>query len=157
MPTRVEIADATSRPPFVYEIGVDAARKWLASRTVRKVQVNWKEDVRVWHPGQKWIWKAGGLGVFDPAINALSIITKILPGTLVLRNADTAMYFAKASGRNAWVGFHPGLTALPIQGLFSAICHGTHHLVREGTLRVTSSLTGLRNLVWEAPEQERVG
>jgi D-galactose 1-dehydrogenase len=68
--------------------GVDAARKWLASRTVRKVQVNWKEDVRVWHPGQKWIWKAGGLGVFDPAINALSIITKILPGTLVLRNAE---------------------------------------------------------------------
>jgi hypothetical protein len=44
---------------------------------------------------------------------------------------------AKASGRNAWVGFHPGITALPIQGLFSAICHGTQQLVREGTLRVT--------------------
>jgi diguanylate cyclase (GGDEF)-like protein len=75
----------------------------------------------------------------------------------VISVADRALYVAKASGRNAWVGFHPGLTALPIQGLFSAICHGTHHLVREGTLRVTSSLTGLRNLVWEAPEQERVG
>src|SRR6266850_2483823 len=33
-------------------------------------------------------------------------------------------------------------------------------VVREGTLRVTSSLTGLRNLVWEPPaeqEKEKVG
>ena len=76
----------------------------------------------------------------------------------VISVADRALYVAKASGRNAWVGFHPGLTALPIQGLFSAICHGTQQLVREGTLRVTSSLTGLRNLVWEPPaEQEKVG
>jgi diguanylate cyclase (GGDEF)-like protein len=73
----------------------------------------------------------------------------------VISVADRALYVAKASGRNAWVGFHPGLTALPIQGLFSAICHGTQQLVREGTLRVTSSLTGLRNLVWEAPDQEK--
>jgi diguanylate cyclase (GGDEF)-like protein len=76
----------------------------------------------------------------------------------VISVADRALYVAKASGRNAWVGFHPGLTALPIQGLFGAICHGTQQLVREGTLRVTSSLTGLRNLVWEPPaEQEKVG
>jgi D-galactose 1-dehydrogenase len=40
--------------------------------------VTWKEDVRKWHPGQTWIWQAGGLGVFDPGINALSIVTEIL-------------------------------------------------------------------------------
>lgn len=67
---------------------VDAAKQWLANRSLRTVQVTWKEDVRVWHPGQTWIWKAGGLGVFDPAINALSIVTKILPGNLVLRSAE---------------------------------------------------------------------
>ena len=67
---------------------VEPARRWLADRRVRKVVVTWKEDVRVWHPGQKWIWKAGGLGVFDPGINALSIITRILPGNLVLREAQ---------------------------------------------------------------------
>jgi D-galactose 1-dehydrogenase len=44
--------------------------------------------VRVWHPGQNWIWKAGGLGVFDPGINALSILTRIIPGALALRHAD---------------------------------------------------------------------
>ena len=32
-----------------------------------------------WHPGQQWIWEPGGLGVFDPGINALSILTRILP------------------------------------------------------------------------------
>jgi D-galactose 1-dehydrogenase len=52
------------------------------------VLVTWKEDVRVWHPGQAWIWRAGGLGVFDPGINALSIITRILPQPLVLKDAE---------------------------------------------------------------------
>jgi diguanylate cyclase (GGDEF)-like protein len=72
----------------------------------------------------------------------------------VISVADRALYVAKASGRNAWVGFHPGITALPIQGLFGSICHGTQQLVRDGALRVTSSLTGLRNLVWETPGQD---
>jgi diguanylate cyclase (GGDEF)-like protein len=69
----------------------------------------------------------------------------------VVSVADRALYVAKASGRNTWVGFHPGIAALPIQGLFGAICHGTQQLVAQGTLRVTSSLTGVRNLIWDAP------
>ena len=71
--------------------GVEPAREWLAARQIRAVRVEWKEDVRVWHPGQSWIWKAGGLGVFDPGINALSILTRILPGTLVLKEAELAI------------------------------------------------------------------
>ncbi|HEU4625483.1 MAG TPA: Gfo/Idh/MocA family oxidoreductase [Steroidobacteraceae bacterium] len=71
--------------------GVEPARQWLASRHIRSVTVTWKEDVRVWHPGQDWIWQAGGLGVFDPGINALSIITRVLPGTLVLEDAQLAV------------------------------------------------------------------
>ena len=69
---------------------VDPARRWLETRKISDVAVTWKEDVRFWHPGQAWIWKAGGLGVFDPAINALSILTEILPGTLVLTDAELA-------------------------------------------------------------------
>jgi diguanylate cyclase (GGDEF)-like protein len=72
----------------------------------------------------------------------------------VISVADRALYVAKASGRNAWVGFHPGITALPIHGLFSSICHDAHQLVREGTLRVTSSLTGVRSLAWEVATRE---
>ncbi len=67
---------------------VEAARAWLATRAIREVSVTWKEDVRVWHPGQRWIWEGGGLGVFDPGINALSILTSLLPGSLVLKRAD---------------------------------------------------------------------
>ena len=52
------------------------------------ITVTWKEDVRIWHPGQTWIWTAGGLGVFDPGINALSILTRIVPRPLVLKSAE---------------------------------------------------------------------
>ena len=31
-----------------------------------------------WHPGQRWIWQAGGFGVLDPGINALSILTRLI-------------------------------------------------------------------------------
>lgn len=67
--------------------GVEPARRWLAGRRIRAARITWKEDVRVWHPGQDWIFATGGLGVFDPAINALSIATRILPGALVVETA----------------------------------------------------------------------
>ncbi|HYF21915.1 MAG TPA: Gfo/Idh/MocA family oxidoreductase [Caulobacteraceae bacterium] len=59
--------------------GVAEARRRLAGETVEAVEIEWREDVRRWHPGQQWIWSAGGMGVFDPGINALSILTEILP------------------------------------------------------------------------------
>ncbi|EAR52441.1 putative d-galactose 1-dehydrogenase protein [Oceanicola granulosus HTCC2516] len=67
---------------------VGAARDWLAGKSIRKVEVIWKEDVRRWHPGQEWIWQAGGLGVFDPGINGLSVLTAIYPRGLFLHRAD---------------------------------------------------------------------
>lgn len=67
--------------------GVEAARRWLAQRHVQQVSITWQEDVRVWHPGQRWLWEPGGLGVFDPGINALSIATQILPQPLVVESA----------------------------------------------------------------------
>jgi D-galactose 1-dehydrogenase len=67
--------------------GVEPAKEWLADRKIRAARIAWKEDVRVWHPGQQWIWQPGGLGVFDPGINALSILTRILPGALAVEAA----------------------------------------------------------------------
>lgn len=66
---------------------VDAAREALAATTIRSVSIVWKEDVRRWHPGQTWIWQKGGFGVFDPAINALSILTSIVPGPIAVDHA----------------------------------------------------------------------
>jgi len=67
---------------------VDQARDWLAERTIHATHIDWCEDVRKWHPGQEWIWQPGGLGVFDPGINALSILTKVLPAAVRLTGAD---------------------------------------------------------------------
>jgi D-galactose 1-dehydrogenase len=69
---------------------VEPARAFLAAHRPLSVKIDWREDVRVWHPGQDWIFEAGGLGVFDPGINALSILTRILPRPVFLRGAGLA-------------------------------------------------------------------
>lgn len=70
---------------------VRLATQWLAAASVRSIGISWKEDVRVWHPGQSWIWEAGGFGVFDPGINALSILTALLPEPIRLISSEMAV------------------------------------------------------------------
>ena len=69
--------------------GVNPARAWLSDKRIDRATISWREDVRVWHPGQEWIWEPG-IGVFDPGINALSILTRILPGAVSLTRASLA-------------------------------------------------------------------
>ena len=71
-----------------YNAAVLHARRLLERETVKRLVVTWKEDVRRWHPGQKWIWTAGGFGVFDPGINALSIVTEIMPQPVFVAGAE---------------------------------------------------------------------
>ncbi len=71
-----------------FAAGVAPARAWLAGRRIERVEIVWREDVCVWHPGQAWIWEPGGLGVFDPGINALSIATHILPEPFFLESGQ---------------------------------------------------------------------
>jgi D-galactose 1-dehydrogenase len=66
---------------------VAPSREWLAQRKLSRVRITWREDVRVWHPGQRWLWEPGGFGVFDPGINALSVAARILPKPLFVRDA----------------------------------------------------------------------
>lgn len=91
-----------------YAAGVAPAKAWLANRHIRSAKIVWREDVRVWHPNQDWIWEPGGLGVFDPGINALSIATHILPhpfflhqGTLELPSNRAAPIAADLAFRDA--------------------------------------------------------
>jgi D-galactose 1-dehydrogenase len=74
-----------------YAAGVAPARRWLADKRIERVAITWREDVRHWHPGQAWIWEPGGLGVFDPGINALSIVTDILPRPFFLTEGTLSM------------------------------------------------------------------
>jgi D-galactose 1-dehydrogenase len=66
---------------------VAPAKAWLKDKTVQKAHITWREDVRKWHPGQDWVFQPGGMGVFDPGINALSILTEILPRPVHLTKA----------------------------------------------------------------------
>ncbi|QGZ96249.1 Gfo/Idh/MocA family protein [Terricaulis silvestris] len=68
--------------------GVTPARDWLHGRRIQSVEIVWKEDIRRWHPGQDWILAPGGMGVFDPGINALSILTEIIPSRINLISAE---------------------------------------------------------------------
>ncbi|MBC8027724.1 MAG: Gfo/Idh/MocA family oxidoreductase [Steroidobacteraceae bacterium] len=66
---------------------VDAARDWLRTRKLTTGRITWKEDVHQWHPGQQWIFDPGGFGVFDPGINAFSLLTEIVPHEVSVENA----------------------------------------------------------------------
>jgi D-galactose 1-dehydrogenase len=72
----------------IFNPAVDEARVQIATSGLRSLHIEWREDVKKWHPGQDWVWEPGGFGVFDPGINALSILTHILPGIAFVKSAD---------------------------------------------------------------------
>lgn len=71
-----------------YAAAVAQAKAWIAQRRIERISIQWREDVRHWHPGQPWIWEAGGFGVFDPGINALSILTEIVAEPVTVLSAN---------------------------------------------------------------------
>ncbi len=71
-----------------HNAAVKRAAEMLAGKTVTSLHATWKEDLRRWHPGQDWIMAAGGFGIFDPGINALSILTRILPQPVFISAAE---------------------------------------------------------------------
>jgi D-galactose 1-dehydrogenase len=71
-----------------FNAAVAEAKARLAGSSIRSLDIEWKEDVRRWHPGQEWIWEPGGFGVFDPGINALSIVTAIMPSAIFVKSAE---------------------------------------------------------------------
>ena len=91
-----------------YNQAVDEAKRKLAGKRVSKLKVTWREDVKRWHPGQEWIWEPGGFGVFDPGINALSIVTKILPEPIFVEAATIEVPANKATPIAAQIRFKRG-------------------------------------------------
>jgi len=143
---------------------VEPARQLLDGRRVTAVRISWKEDVRVWHPGQAWIWQAGGLGVFDPGINALSILTRILPQPLFVTSADLAFPANRAAPIAASLVLSDA-KGLPIEAEFDFRQTGPQswdiHLDTDGGPVTLSSggarlTTGAEQLV-DAPEDEYAG
>jgi D-galactose 1-dehydrogenase len=147
-----------------YAIGVEPAREWLAERAIKAVRINWKEDVRVWHPGQDWIWDAGGLGVFDPAINALSIVTRILPRPFFLSKGVLHVPENKQSPIQAELDFRDAAGA-PIRAELDFLQTGPQSWdievdTEDGQLKLTHGGAKLYidgQLMREGPDQEYPG
>ena len=91
--------------------GVAQAKAWLAGRQVTAARIDWREDVRKWHPGQDWVFEPGGMGVFDPGINALSILTEILPAPVHLTGAVLKFPANRQTPIAAELQFSGGVTA----------------------------------------------
>jgi D-galactose 1-dehydrogenase/L-arabinose 1- dehydrogenase len=102
--------------------GVEPARAWLVGRRIDAVRIAWREDIRRWHPGQDWILEAGGFGVFDPGINALSIATKILPEPWRVDNATIAVPAGRQGPLKATLGMLAG--AVPVSAEFDFLQTG---------------------------------
>ncbi len=90
---------------------VAPAKAWLKDKTVRQAHITWREDVRKWHPGQDWVFQPGGMGVFDPGINALSILTEILPQPVHLTRATLEFPANRQTPIAAQLTFSNAITA----------------------------------------------
>lgn len=62
------------------------AREWVETHELKSGSIEWRENAAKWHPGQTWLWQPGGFGVFDPGINALSILTALYPRIWTVRD-----------------------------------------------------------------------
>ena len=87
------VASARGRTLFAawhsqFAPAVAPARAALAGRSISALEIIWCEDVRRWHPGQDWVFGAGGFGVFDPGINAFSIVSRLAPEALAVETAE---------------------------------------------------------------------
>ena len=91
--------------------GVAAAKAWLSDKAVQRAHITWREDVRKWHPDQDWVFEPGGMGVFDPGINALSILTEILPQPVHLVGAELSFPANRDTPIAADLRFSGGVTA----------------------------------------------
>lgn len=91
--------------------GVAAAKKALADKTIENVRIDWKENVRQWHPGQDWVFEPGGMGVLDPGINALSILTEVLPSPVHLIDAVLHTPQNRQTPTKATLSFTNNITA----------------------------------------------
>ncbi len=87
------------------------AKAWLADKTITRAHITWREDVRKWHPGQDWVFEPGGMGVFDPGINALSILTEILPAPVHLQSAELEFPANRQTPIAARLAFSGNVTA----------------------------------------------
>lgn len=100
-----------------FAASVAPLKSWCAERKLSRVAIEWREDVRLWHPGQDWIWEAGGFGVMDPGINALSILTEVIAEPVRLISARLEIPRDKATPIGAELSLETQ-SGVPVSAVF---------------------------------------
>ena len=113
---------------------VEAAAAWTANRTLTSVEIEWREDAEVWHPGQDWLWRAGGFGVFDPGVNAFSILTRLVRAPMSV----AASHLVFEPGAQTPAAARLDLTCGPAQGRADLDFRWSGHPVWRIGLRASS-------------------
>jgi D-galactose 1-dehydrogenase len=113
---------------------VEQAKAFLATRAISAIEINWLEDVEKWHPGQSWIWAPGGFGVYDPGINALSILTHIVPFAINVKSARHEMPHGVAMPIRAEIEFDAPDHAVTAHAGLIVLDHGGKRLSIDGQI-----------------------
>jgi len=101
-----------------YNDAVERARELLAGQAIASMHMDWKENFHKYHPGQRWIWDAGGFGVFDMAINGLSIMSRIFDPVPYVLDAELRIPADAAVPSGAEVRFGLGDGSAPMTASF---------------------------------------
>jgi L-arabinose 1- dehydrogenase len=61
--------------------GITYIQEWIQQNrsSITKINIEWKENVRKWHPNQQWVTTREGMGVLDILFNPLSLLVYVLP------------------------------------------------------------------------------
>ena len=74
-----------------YSKAVEDARELIVTHGATSIEITWRENGRGRHPAHDWIWQPGGLGVFDLGIDALAVLTEIVPEKLFVTGAELSI------------------------------------------------------------------
>ena len=57
----------------IFNPAVDEARALIARAGLRSLHIEWREDVKKWHPGQDWVWVVWQIAIVIAAIAGLGM------------------------------------------------------------------------------------
>ncbi len=122
--------------------GVDRQR---ATTVAERIRISISEHLfDVGHSQTTRLGCSIGFALYPFLLSAPSVVS----GEQTMRIADRALYVAKESGRNAWVGIF-GNAKTPRQALLPLIDERLETMVLEGAIEVGSSMPGPARLVLE--------
>jgi predicted dehydrogenase len=73
--------------------GVGAAMQRLQSSRIKSIKIDWEEDFYHYYAVQYWVTITVAGGIFDPPVNALSVVEKILGTTVKLVRGEAQVPF----------------------------------------------------------------